>query len=299
MEPLPIKIKVPYISSNTDLGSLKLPEMTDPKESRMKQEQKRKQQEAYIERIRRVFGPDEKLIYPFRTGNDLIQKRPHIPDSQYKKHKKKLSKPNFSNSIGCWEIDIMFNGEREQMYLVAINVNTRYLMVEPIWSKYVRDVWPALAKMDRQHEQNYPMTTIKSDGEASFPNAIYTVFNQRYQIVSIRNGEIVGQEVNSDKPVLYHVVDTLPHTYHNKTVDSVIRTLRNALGENNQPLIVIPEVMEQLVEHYNKNKIHRFIRITPDEFHGNIDAEHIYISMMQNELRKVNQIESRTHSYRL
>jgi len=135
MEPRPIKIKVPYISSNTDFSSLKLPEMTDPKESRMKQEQKRKQQEAYIERIRRVFGPDEKLIYPFRTGNDLIQKRPHIPDSQYKKHKKKLSKPNFSNSIGCWEIDIMFNGEREQMYLVAINVNTRYLMVEPIWSK--------------------------------------------------------------------------------------------------------------------------------------------------------------------
>jgi len=88
MEPLPIKIKVPNISSNTDLGSLKLPEMTDPKEPRMKQEQKRKQQEAYVEKIRRVFGPDEKLIYPFRTGNDLIQKQPHIPDSQYKKHKK-------------------------------------------------------------------------------------------------------------------------------------------------------------------------------------------------------------------
>jgi len=298
MEPRPIKIKIPYISSNTDLSSLKLPEMTDQKKSRMKQEQKIKQQEAYIEKIRRVFGPDEKLIYPFRTGNDLIQKRPHIPDSQYKKHKKKLSKPNFTNSIRCWEIDIMFNGEREQMYLVAINVNTRYLMVEPIWSKSVRDVWLALAKMDRQqHELNYPMVTIKSDGEASFPNTVYTVFNQRYQIVSIRNGEIVGQEVNSDKPELYHIVDTSPHTYHNKTVDSVIRTLRNALGENNQALIVIPEVMEQLIEHYNKNKIHQFIRITPAEFHGNIDTEHIYISMMQNELRKINQIESKTHSY--
>jgi len=298
MEPRPIKIKVPYISSNTDLSSLKLPEMTDPKESRMKQEQKRKRQEAYIERIRRVFGPDEKLIYPIRTGNDLIQKRPHISDSQYKKHKKRLSKPNFSNSIGCWEIDIMFNGEREQMYLIAINVNTRYLMVEPIQSKSVRDVWPALAKMDQQqHELKYPMVTIKSDGEASFPNAIYTVFNQRYQIVSIRNGEIVGQEVDSNKPELYHIVDTSPHTYHNKTVDSVIRTLRNALGENNQALIVIPEVMEQLVEHYNKNKINRFIRITPAEFHGNINAEHIYISMMQDELQKMNQIESRTHSY--
>ena len=162
----------------------------------------------------------------------------------------------------------------------------------------LRDVWPALAKMDRQqHEQNYPMTTIKSDGEASFPNATYTVFNQRYQIVSIRNGEIVGQDVDSDKPELYHVVDTSPHTYHNKTVDSVIRTLRNALGENNQTLIVIHEVLEQLVEIYNKNRIHRFIRITPAEFHGNIDAEHIYISIMQNELRKENQIESRTHSY--
>jgi len=193
----------------------------------------------------------------------------------------------------------MFNVEREQMYLVAINVNTRYLMVEPIWSKSGRDVWPALAKTDQQqHELNYPITTIKSDGEASFQNAIYTVFSQRYQIVSIRNGEIVGQEVDSDKPVLYHVVHTSPHTYHNKTVDSVIRTLCNALGENNQTLIVIPKVMEQLVEHYNKNKIHRFIRITPTEFHGNIDAEHIYISMMQNELWKVNQIESRTHSYR-
>jgi len=299
MEPLPVKIKVPYIGSDTDLSSLKLPELTDPKESRKTQEQKRKQQASYIEKIRRVFGPDEKLIYPFRTGNDLIQKRPHISDSQYKKNKKKLSKPNFSNSIGCWELDIMLNGEHEQMYLVAINVNTRYLMVEPIGGKSERSVWPALAKMDRQQQElNYPMTTIKSDGEASFPNAIHTVFNRRYQIQTIRNGEIVGySDDDESKPILYHIVDTSPHTYHNKTVDSVIRTLRNALGENNQALIVIIEVMEQLVEHYNKNKIHRYTRITPAEFHGNIDAEHIYISMMKNELRKVNQVELGTHSY--
>jgi len=40
--------------------------------------------------------------------------------------------------------------------------------------------------------------------------------------------------------------------------DAVIRTLRNALGENNQVLISNPIIIQQLVYHYNYNKEHKF-----------------------------------------
>jgi len=66
---------------------------------------------------------------------------------------------------------------------------------------------------------------IKSDGEASFPTAITKVFG----------------------PEIVHIVDTSPNTYHNKTVDAVIRTLRNALGENNQVLISNPTFAVQFI----------------------------------------------------
>ena len=60
---------------------------------------------------------------------------------------KKLSKPNFSKTPGCWEIDIMFakyyseESENKQfirkqtIYVVLSNVNTRYLIVLPVEDK--------------------------------------------------------------------------------------------------------------------------------------------------------------------
>ena len=81
------------------------------------------------------------LKYPFKSKYKYvsnIEKEPYIPDYRLKSCKK-MSKPNFSNERGCWEIDLMFvnyyNSQLEsikQTYLVLINVNTRFLIIEPL-----------------------------------------------------------------------------------------------------------------------------------------------------------------------
>ncbi|WP_289705273.1 hypothetical protein, partial [Bacteroides acidifaciens] len=92
------------------------------------------------------------LKYPFKSKykyveTDLqpvfknnIKTEPFIPDFKLKACKK-MSKPNFSNEPGCWEADLMSASyyadvehpiKQEQIYLVLINVNTRYLIVEPM-----------------------------------------------------------------------------------------------------------------------------------------------------------------------
>ena len=260
--PQPIKVKIPYIPRN-----MKLNQPSQEFQANIERIQKQRQ---YFQKLNRVLDDNEQLMYPFKTGNDKIPKKPHLSDHKYTLQKKKLSKPNFSNTPGCWEMDILVTKDidRElQLYLVMINVNTRYLIVTPIASKSAQSIIPPLTQSRDKLIMtfNYPINTIKSDGEKSFPSAIQSVF---------------GDSVK-------HIIDTSPYTYHNKTVDAAIRTLRNALGENNQVLISNPDIMEQLVWHYNNNKVHKFTQITPTEFMNNPDAEYIYISMMQTELNKI------------
>ena len=76
------------------------------------------------------------LRYPFKSKyhklESTIKSEPYVPDYKLKPTKK-LMKPNFSRTPGCWEMDIMFAGPTT--YLVLINVNTRFLIVEPIFGK--------------------------------------------------------------------------------------------------------------------------------------------------------------------
>ena len=71
-------------------------------------------------------------------------------------------------------------------------------------------------------------------------------------------------------------------TYHNKIVDSVIRTLRNALfnfdvdNPNKYWNGKHDEIIQQLVEYYN-HTWHRMIKMTPHEMHVDIDKEWKYI----------------------
>jgi len=166
MEPLSLKVKVPYIPSSMNLNQ-------DVDKLRQNIERMNKQR-TYFEKLNRVLDENEQLMYPFRTGNSKIQKKPHITDVQYTKQKKKLSKPNFSPQIGCWEMDIM--DARPQLYLVMININTRYLIVQPIKSKSTESVASELELMKMSQDRiSYPINVIKSDGEASFPPAIAKV----------------------------------------------------------------------------------------------------------------------------
>ena len=126
----------------------------------------------------------ESNLQPFYEST--IKTEPFIPDFKLKSCKQ-LSKPNFSNEPGCWEADLMFasyytqnaNYERSserlfepealcaersvalktsQIYLVMINVNTRYLIVEPMKDK--SDVSNALKRIIRNNPK-FKFKTIK------------------------------------------------------------------------------------------------------------------------------------------
>ena len=99
MEPQPIKVKIPYIPRN-----MKLNQPSQEFQANIERIQKQRQ---YFQKLNRVLDDNEQLMYPFKTGNDKIPKKPHLSDHKYTIQKKKLSKPNFSNTPGCWEMDIL------------------------------------------------------------------------------------------------------------------------------------------------------------------------------------------------
>lgn len=127
------------------------------------------------------------LKYPFKSKfkyfekyikdiNPNAVKEPYIHDFRLK-DAKKLSKPNFSNEPGCWECDLMFinyfdskdNITKEQIYLVLINVNTRYLIVEPIKNKSYDELIDIFRKViESQLDYESCIKTIKCDGESAF-----------------------------------------------------------------------------------------------------------------------------------
>lgn len=117
------------------------------------------------------------MFYPFKSkykyvSDNLtpfmqdIKLKPNIPDYKLK-ISKKLSKPDFSNKPDCWEADLMFvNSSETQIYLVMINVNTRYLIVEPLGTKSSTEISYALCHILDNY--NVEINTIKIDGERGF-----------------------------------------------------------------------------------------------------------------------------------
>ena len=87
--------------------------------------------------------------------------------------------------------------------------------------------------------------------------------------------------------------DSSPFTYHNKQVDSVIRTIRNAAGLSNQ-ILNKNKYVQQIVFYYN-NTPHKGLPIYKDGIHmtptemqfGNPDWEWVYIRQKDKELKEV------------
>ena len=127
---------------------------------------------------------------------------------------KKFSKPNYATQPNSWEMDIMFaensqNDKHKKQYLVLININTRFLIVKPIKYKDEESISKALQEV---LDSGIKIDYMKCDGEAAFCSPI---------VVSL-----IYNEGNRRK----FYVDSSPYTFHNKSVDSVIRTIRNAAG---------------------------------------------------------------------
>ncbi|KAA6375461.1 MAG: hypothetical protein EZS28_029013 [Streblomastix strix] len=163
------------------------------------------------------------LKYPFKSkiehfkklhgkSPDEIQDIP--PDYQIMP----LSKQNrsqFSPKLGSWEIDLVFSMNEciiraNQIYLFCININTKYLVVFPLRDKSAGQIKNTLQILVK----NYHVTNIRGDGEKGFNGSILKSFCQEHKITSFFTDS--------------------KFTNHNRVVDSVIRTIRNAFGDDSQ-----------------------------------------------------------------
>ena len=87
-------------------------------------------------------------------------------------------------------------------------------------------------------------------------------------------------------------LDESPYTYHNKQVDSFIRTLRNAAGMSER-VLDNNECVQKLVEYYNNTPHNGLptnglgVHYTPSEMMSDPDLEWQYIRNMDRKLKNV------------
>ncbi|KAA6395351.1 MAG: hypothetical protein EZS28_009123 [Streblomastix strix] len=132
---------------------------------------------------------DQLSLFPFRSKikqYERINKEKITIPTQIKDIKvkplSKLQRPYFSPKIGSWEIDIIFgtnpSTRRTRLYLFAININTKYLVVIPMKDKSSDQLKIALKKLMKQVYVN----NIRGDGETGFKANVIKQFKNEQSL---------------------------------------------------------------------------------------------------------------------
>ena len=233
----------------------------------------REEQRKFLRRNRIDVDADTIIPYPFKSKIKEYKTRfPNTPyqdipeDPKVESRTRKLQKPYFSHEPHSWEIDLVFNLlEQGDVHLFCININTKYLVIYKVKSKSANDVLPALEDL----RNNFQVNSIKGDGERSFAAEDTRRFWQHYHIKTY--------------------FSKTKFTNHNRSVDSVIRTIRNAVGYRN----ISEEQLSQIVNYYNNTK-HSGTGFTPIEMMEDIDKEFYYIRKCNERLIDVKKRLSET-----
>jgi hypothetical protein len=229
--------------------------------------QLRQLQQERSRRGRIIFPEDDIIPYPFKSKvKGYLKKNPDtkvevIPSIAPVK-KRYYDRPTFSKYRGTWEIDYVFNllspRDEDVVHLFCINVNTKYLVVYPVSDKSVRGLLISLNALIADHQVH----SFKGDGEKGF----------------IKMSPVLNEMGIS--------TDFAPATFtnHTRVVDSVIKTIRNAIGYR----IISEDQLQQIVDYYN-NTYHTSIDCTPIEMMMNHEYEDQFIRYCTNKLLKIKQ----------
>lgn len=237
--------------------------------------------------------------YPFKSKlkvynemyNQNLQSKP-VSDKK-NINLRPMYRPTYSPYPHSWQMDIMFTPHK--YYLVLVNINTRYLIIKHIQNKSAETI---LYTLNGIIKDGVEIGYINGDAEPGFigakanyeanrsrggnHNAIYPVLTESNGMpLTIYSKNIIMRFVNE------------PYSFHNKMVDSVIRTVRNAAGLNPRALDD-PDIMNKIINMYNgtphtgllkftdSNGVRR--NYTPNEMENNIDLEWEYIRSKDREL---------------
>lgn len=168
--------------------------------------------------------------------------RAKVPDGKITPLKKKFMRPYFALNPWSWEMNHFQAGhENAVYYLFVININTRYL--SPLAAKckdFITTRRLIQQFIEREHMLGHEVYVIEGDGDKEF--------------------QAVAQSFSK---VRFHIQDS-QFTLHNRTVERVMRTLRNASGPNTNHVWNTrqDQTIQQLVQYYNIS-YHNGIKIRP------------------------------------
>ncbi|KAA6364892.1 MAG: hypothetical protein EZS28_039582 [Streblomastix strix] len=174
-----------------------------------------------------------------------------IPDYQVNQLCKKFGRPYFSQNTGSWEIDLVFAmnpfiKKASGIYLFCININTKYLVVYPLANKTADQILKALQNLVNRQNVRY----IRGDGEKGFTAP---------QLINFYG----GPSSNLIK-AFFISGSSAPFTNHNRIVDSVVRTIRNAFGLDERASIIMKILkkysQENIIKNYRKQNINNYLK---------------------------------------
>lgn len=181
---------------------------------------------------------------------------------------KKLFRPYFSPTQNSYEIDYVFAqhpilNTTLQTYLFCININTKYLIVFPTKDRSATETLRCL----NQLVNDYTIASIRGDKEPAFES------------VSVKR-------FFTDNKIKTYFTSS-PFTQHNRVVDSVIRTIRNAFADRILDFSD-PRKMSVIVTMYNRTPHLAFKNeYSPSDVQANPEIEGQYIRYQTHVLERI------------
>ena len=214
-------------------------------------------QREYVGENHQIEFADVKIDNPYKTKNPVLTK-----DLNPIKQQEKFQRHTFSKYVNSYELDLMFFTYNEKfqptIYLVLININTRFAYIVLITDKETETIKRAISKLIYYGAK---ISHVRHDGEKSLESPDMKKF---------------WREMN-----INYYSSTSKFTNKNRIVDRFIRTLRdlyfNSVGTKKLSYEKQHDVMQQIVTYYN-NTEHSSTGIKPAEM--TYEQEYKYIETM-------------------
>lgn len=229
----------------------------------------------------------------YRIGKDIDK---NTVKNSFPIRKNKKFMLNRVGKLNEYMEDIMFEGK--YAYLVLININTRYLCVEPLNMKHgdnyiktntksAKSYLTALREINKRLNKIFYITRkikyLFGDGESCFDSKeawnYYNWYDIKFNPVSRIDGE-------NGKSYPIHTGLSI--------IDRVIRTIRDMANNLKIKKIINPVDMEYIVDYYNKS-IHKTLSkfanfpVSPEMVQNDLELEkYIIFNMVKDNYNKIN-----------
>ncbi len=214
-------------------------------------------QREYVGENHQISFDDVKIQNPYKSKNPVLTK-----DLNPTKQQEKFQRHTFSKYVNSYELDLMFFTYNEKyeaaIYLVLININTRFAYIVLMTDKETETIKRAISKLIYY---GLKISHVRHDGEKSLDTPEMEKFWQEMNINVYRSPS--------------------KFTNKNRIVDRFIRTLRdlyfNSVGNKKLSYEKQHDLMQQIVTYYN-NTEHSSTGIAPAEM--TYELEYKYIDTM-------------------